>query len=233
MSAADLIDFWSRASLDQPPYIHPEDRKALGDLLPDVVGQGLELRLLPQPWIGPLRRAKVFLLQLNPGLDGVEVAFEEERPDFREALRRNLGGDEDGLFLQPDFSSHPGAKWVKQRCKGVAPVEQLARDMAQLELVPYHSKRFGMPARIRRALLSLPSVEMMRRFVHDELLPKTVTDKATVVAMRSRKDWGLETTAENPNLVIYRGWECRNGHVTMAMRGGKAIAPRLARSRRA
>src|SRR5205085_11945929 len=93
MTAEDLIAFWSK--LETENRIHPDDA--------DHLGEGFQLKLIPQPWVGPLRHAQVFMLFLNPGFDGGEIEYEQHRPDFREALRANLRGQEPYFFLDPRF----------------------------------------------------------------------------------------------------------------------------------
>ena len=52
----------------------------------------LHLGLVPQPFIGDLRRASIFVLLLNPGLSPSDYYGEYQVPSFRRALLANLSG---------------------------------------------------------------------------------------------------------------------------------------------
>ena len=85
MDAKDLISFWSRLP-DLEPYIHPDDLGLQDDL------QDCQTHLFPQPWVGNLLGASVFVIQLNPGYSGPEDRIERRNTDFSRALRENLEG---------------------------------------------------------------------------------------------------------------------------------------------
>lgn len=224
----DLLQFWSRRA-PTAPYAHPADLPALLARQGEIARYGIALDLLPQPWVGPILRAKAFVLQLNPGLSGSEHEIEREDRDFRDALVRNLNGQEPNIFLDPRFTRHPGRAWVEQRLRGVASLPVLCQSLAQLELFPYHSKSFSAaPARLRRALLELPSVHAIRRAVHEDLLPRAARGEITIVVMRSAREWGLRDMSEHSDLVVYRGGEPRAGYCTPRTRGGRALLARLA-----
>jgi hypothetical protein len=50
----------------------------------------LHLGLLPQPFLGDLRRASIYILGLNPGLGPSDYYAEYEVPQFKRALLLNL-----------------------------------------------------------------------------------------------------------------------------------------------
>jgi len=147
MSADRLIEFWKDAP-QRAPFVHPADAVALRRLGIDLQQHGVHPALFPQPWVGPLRTARAFILQLNPGYSGPEVDIESTDQLFSTSLRENLSGQLPNLFLDPRFKSHPGRAWVESHLRGVASMEDLASEVAQLELFPYHSKAFNLPARI-------------------------------------------------------------------------------------
>jgi hypothetical protein len=86
---------------------------------PDFGGQNasrLHLGLLPQPFLGDLRRASIYILLLNPGLGPTDYYGEYEVPSYRKALQANLKQrvDKDSvpfLFLDPPFAWHGGFGW--------------------------------------------------------------------------------------------------------------------------
>jgi hypothetical protein len=219
-----LIQFWGRVP-KKPPFVHPEDAKALRDFGMDLAQFGVDLGLYPQPWVGPIKTARAYVLQLNPGLSGPETKIEKTNSEFQRALRDNLKGELPNLFLDDRFTSHPGRAWVESHLRGVAPLAHLAACVAQVELFPYHSATFKIPERM---LLALPSVNLIRRWVHDTILPAARSEKVGVVVQRSVKAWNLASHPEGDSIVIYRGAECQGGWVTERTRGGKMIKRILA-----
>jgi len=214
-----LIEFWQSVP-HSPPFLHPEDATVLRKLGTNLDDYGVDLNLFPQPWVGPIKTARGFVLQLNPGLSGPERKVEATNRDFRQALRNNLRGELENLFLPERFSSHPGHGWVERHLKGVAPLARLAANVAQVELFPYHSATFKIPSRI---LLALPSVELISQWANKVLIPAAQCRKVVVVVQRSSGLWGLSAFAESDSLVIYRGAECQGGWITSRSRGGKAL----------
>ena len=212
-----LIKFWGQ-EFSQPPYVHPEDSFYLDENGP------FELGLLPQPWVGDLVNAKVFVLLLNPGLSGKEIEIEKENVKFRQALKTNLLGKSPNLFLDGDFHNHPGRLWMETHLKGVASLEVLRRYVALLELVPYHSKDFRAYSLADR----LPTCEDMRNFVHLNLAPRARAGELTLIVQRAAKQWGFSPADECENIIVYQGGECRGGYMTANTRGGQAIKRQLA-----
>ncbi|MCW5770474.1 MAG: hypothetical protein KIT16_02470 [Rhodospirillaceae bacterium] len=179
--------------------------------------------LFPQPWVGPIRNAKAFVLQLNPGLSG-EVGIESSNPAFRHALEENLNGNLPNLFLDSRFSSHPGRAWVERRMRGVAPMATIATTVAQLELFPYHSKSFSkIPRKIKKSLLDIPSVRAARAFVHSWVLPRAIRGDVGKVVLRSAEYWQIDDGEKSNCVVVHQGWERQNGHCTPRMHGGKLL----------
>lgn len=95
----------------------------------------LHLGLLPQPWFGDLKSATVFVLLLNPGLNPGDYYAEYRVPPFRAALIRNLHSEPNReyplLFLDPEFSWHPGARYFRTR------LNWLALALAQQRAISY------------------------------------------------------------------------------------------------
>jgi len=220
----NLIEFWGRVP-QAPPFVHPEDATALRNLGVRLAQFDVDVGLFPQPWVGPIKTARAYVLQLNPGLSGLETDIEETNSEFRRALRDNLKGELPNLFLDNRFTSHPGRAWVESHVRGVAPLAKLAAGVAQVELFPYHSATFKIP---KRVLLTLPSVSLIRRWVNDTVLPAARSEKVGVVVQRSAEAWNLTSHPEGGSIVIYRGAECQGGWVTDRTRGGKMLKRILA-----
>ena len=86
--------------------------------------------------------------------------------------------------------------------------------------MPYHSRKFGSESLIE----NLRSVEIMRSFVNDYLLPKAQNNKATIIVTRKAKIWGL---TKSKNVIVYNKNEARSAHLTPNSKGGKAILRNL------
>jgi hypothetical protein len=152
-------------------------------------------RLMPMPWVGNLKTAKVFLLTLNPGLGAHDYFGEHRVPEYREMLMANLRQDDGHLFpfLRPEHSWHGGSAYWRPRLTPI--VDRLhgswlhcARRIAILELVPYHSEVFQLSdGRVN----FLESVKLMRAFVRDELLPRSLRGECAIITMRGHERWKI------------------------------------------
>lgn len=138
------------------------------------VDRRLQLGLVPQPFMGNLEAAKVVIVLLNPGLAPADFHAEFEHPAFREALLQNLRGERRGaefpfLFLDPAWAWTGGYAWWYARVRRIvscfekaqgsrrAAQSFVAKNVASLELVPYHSQNEP------RRYLQLPSVGLATR----------------------------------------------------------------------
>ncbi len=207
------VAFWGELGAAR---VHPADSAFLGR------GK-FETSLLPQPWVGPLKLADIFILQLNPGLDGAEIAFETSRADFREALSSNLSGTAENLFLDARFQGHPGAKWVR-RILGANATPSAGSRVCMVELVPYHSVS-GSVARAASAYL--PSSAMIRSWVHRELVPRAMDGEILLIAPRSAALWGFDYGKTANGIIAYTRGQARSASLTPQTLGGVSISARL------
>jgi hypothetical protein len=200
----------------------------------------LHLGLLPQPFLGDVRRATIYTLLLNPGLGPDDYYGEYEVPEYRAALLANLKQTSRGasaipfLFLYPQFAWHGGFDWwhgklakVIERLASARRVSfsearrHLASVIASIELVPYHSAAFKNTGGLIR---KLRSVDLARRFVADFVLPRVQSGEAIVIVTRKVKAWNLP---EHPGVVTYSAAQARAAHLTPDSPGGKAILRHL------
>jgi hypothetical protein len=174
--------------------------------------------LLPMPYLGNLRRARVFLCSLNPGVGPHDYFGEHHVDEYREALLKNLRQDDDTRFpfLEPKHSWHGGSAYWAPRIRGIARAVQqqlqvksrealdvCSRNIAVLELVPYHSGVFKLD---RREIDGLESTRLMRDFVFGELLPRHRSGDCKLIVLRSREKWlrPSDDAPDFPNPTLYR-----------------------------
>jgi len=166
----------------------------------------LHLSLLPVPFVGNLETAKVFILLMNPGF-GPSNYFEEENQVFRAACISNLcqtnGNDEFPFFyLNPQFAWSGGFIWwearlrpilsklvAKSGCTYYEALASLAKQIATVELIPYHSVDGSALNSSSNPWENLPSASHAREFVKRLCGSK---EKPLVVVLRSHERWGLD-----------------------------------------
>jgi hypothetical protein len=173
------------------PYILPQDRKAIlrlnGRVSAKNNGQGrINVNLLPEPFIGNPKTAKVVLLNLNPGVgDGDRRAH--RNPVFRKAIIRNLRNESQEYFfypLDPKLEKTPCAQWWLKHLrelfqKAGLDRKTVARRLCVIEWFPYHSQKAYLPER-----QICPSQEYAFR-----LALKALETRKLVVGMRAENRW--------------------------------------------
>jgi len=204
----------------------------------------LHLGLLPQPFCGDLRRASIYVLLLNPGLGPCDYYGEHEVPEYRKALLANLKQECDRascpfLLRDPQYSWQGGFGWWHWKLAGVMSRladtwavsfaearAGLARELASIELVPYHSPSFRDAA---GWIQDLQSVALARAFVRDVVVPRVRRGEAIVIVTRQVKAWNLP---KHSRIVCYSGQQARAAHLSPHSPGGRAILQHLARKGR-
>ena len=190
----------------------------------------LHVGLLPIPFIGNLEKATIFVLTLNPGLHPGDYHAEQYIPEFRNALIRNLRQENNYndkypfISLNPHFAWHSGFDYWHKKfnriIEALAKQSQityqdamsiLAKQLACLELLPYHSKSFGSSSLLK----VLPSVKVMQDFVHEIVIPRAMNDEVLIIATRRVQNWDLPT---RKNIITYKGSETRSAYLTPASR---------------
>lgn len=202
------------------------------------------LNLLPQPFIGNLEKASIFLLFLNPGFSPGDYYAVQHVPGYAAAIARNLtqtnGADPyPFFFLDPQLAWTAGGAWWQKKLRSIG--EQLvevagcpgefrlqeafqliSQHLACVEMYPYHSQSFKQPK-------NLKSKELVCAYVKDVLVPKAEKGEALIVATRQVKAWPLPPS-EHPNIIAFGGAQARGAHLTVDAEGkggGAAILERL------
>lgn len=205
---------------DGPAFVHQRSWRSWisSDMFGSSEGSAFHMGLMPMPYLGNLRTARVFLCSLNPGLGPPDYFGEHRVSEYCNALQKNLRQDRDIVFpfLDPRHAWHGGSAYWAPRLRGmtecvrrhlkIAPREArelCAKSIAVLELVPYHSERFKFD---RRRLDALRSTDLIRDFVFDELLPRHRNSDCKLIVLRSRNLWlrARERVADFPDAVLPR-----------------------------
>ncbi|WP_162918201.1 hypothetical protein [Taklimakanibacter deserti] len=198
----------------------------------------LHLGLYPIPYSGRLATADIVLLTLNPGFNLTDYYGETVVPEFRERLVANLhqtleGGDFPFMWLDPSICWHSGYQYWEKKLRGVLQViaqrkgisyldalRSLSRRLAHVELLPYHSQDFN----ARNLVAKLPSANMAREFVKNNLEAAAANGSKTVVATRAVRAWGL---ASGTKIIAYNRGQARGASLGPKTPGGKAILKRF------
>lgn len=181
----------------EPPYVLPEDRKAVDDFnraLDPTHKHYLHTdKLLPEAFIGA-KDAPVVLLSNNPGFEEKGIPF-RQADNFRAMMRNNLhhvATDWPFVYLNPAFDAW-GTWWRLKRLRWlIAEFDQqtVARCILNVVYFPYASLRFG------HKRLRLPSQDY-----GFDLVRNAVSRNAVIILMRPGKREAWETAV--PQLKDY------------------------------
>jgi hypothetical protein len=194
----------------------------------------LHLGLLPRPYSGSLAKARIFILLLNAGLQPLDYYAEGER-SVRKMLLADIYQRRKGNYpfpsLDPILSWLGSARyWRPRLAEHVQNLMQqdnskeyykalgaLSRAICVVQLVPYHSRAFGLP---RSVVNKLQSTHAIKRLIHEVIVPEAEQAKALVIVARKAKQWGIR---QSKNVIVYKRSESRAGYISLSSRGGKAI----------
>ncbi|WP_226164035.1 hypothetical protein [Hymenobacter terricola] len=249
-----LVKAWQDFSPSRFPRILPGDQQLInhGNRLldyrsydafvksEDFGGQSTKfhLSLLPQPFVGNLAQASIFILLLNPGFSAGDYYALHHTPAYAAAIKRNLGQQNGAdpypfFFLDPQFAWTAGGQWWQARFRSIAEelvkrngfslqeaLQHISQHVACLEMYPYHSQSFKEPRG------NLESKTLVCQYVKEELVPRAIAGNALIVATRRAAEWQLPTR-QNRNIIAYTAGQARGAHLTMNTNGGRAIMQRL------
>lgn len=193
--------------------------------------------LLPAPYVGNLAKADVFILLLNPGFSPGDYFAEYEQTDFKKALKQNLkqeflGVEYPFLYLDPQFCWHPGYRWWEGKLRKIVQavaekrdirnyplaLRAVSRRIASIEVVPYHSRRFG----DGKLLTKLGSALSARAWVSGYLIPRALEGKLVVVATHK---WHLKN--RHNSVVCLGRFQARAASLAPKTEAGKLVLAQL------
>lgn len=207
---------------DQTLYFKSYSEFASSESFWDSKETRVHLGLLPIPYVGCLQRAQMLILLANPGLHVGDYYAEEFNKAYRKSLILNIYQEEQDypfLFLNPDFHWTPGGEYWTSRLRCLIQywkdqksgswkdaTKAVSERIAVVQLVPYHSRGWGLR---KSCLNALKSSNLVRSFINDRI------DNTGIVVVRSRENWSFSLQDhEPPDLVIYKPSQSRGGSLS-------------------
>jgi hypothetical protein len=180
----------------------------------------LHTGLIPLPYLGDLKKAKIYILLNNPGIGDLDYIAEDRFPELRRELinsmRQKLDKDYPMMYLNPVFSWHGGGQYWITRLKefislimskdGVSfhkAMSILSRQICCLEYLPYHSARFGLGKKFQG---SLKSTQLVKNFVHEDLVPRASKGEIGIIVARGKSRWEVEESKKIRISLSQKGW---------------------------
>lgn len=237
-------------NFNQQPYIHSEDEGSLDGHKRCAYSHYDEyiqsktlweenahfhVNLLPEPYVGNLGSAKIFILQLNPGFSQTEYLFESKNENFVAAKKQNIhqkyfSEDYPFLYLNPEFLAHPGGQYWLKRLKGYIKevmkqksmsfgegLKYVSQRIAAIEMVPYHSKSFVG----HKLLRELPSANRVKSYVRNLLQEKAAKGEISIICTRQTANWDL--VAQTNNVIVYEPRLAQSGSIGLGSPACKTI----------
>jgi len=246
-----LIAGWRSLNCDEQPYVLPGDERILEKLkgrklvhdyrdfdayiADDDHGRChkgvFHTGVLPDPFVGNLKSATIFILLGNPRFTCVDYYAESSSPSFREAKVRNIRQSNDAdpyplIYLDPQFCWHSASLYwqrkfskilEKSKESYVKTLQILSKRVAVIECLPYHSVNM---THFSKLAGRLQSMKLIMNYVHNDLQVRARNKEILLLSLRGK--WGLEK--EEGNILVYTANEARAAHLTLSSRGGKKLA---------
>lgn len=195
-----LIEFWQTldtAKGGDKEYIHQDDIKVLEPYRDKFFHQAdkkryskqehknhIHVNLLPSPYMGDLKNAKVYFYMLNPGFAGQEY-LDHEKDDIWRGLSASIRQEFAGnkyleqyrfLFMHPAFEKTEGGAYIRSYLKSCISQYQTetnasyddavrfyANNICYVQAFPYHSEKYD--GKLDRITRQLPSHQAARDFL--------------------------------------------------------------------
>jgi len=239
----DLISFW-RGSINSTSTCHPEDLSTLLSSKPglctndDLVMSYLnettqtpfELSLLPIPYNGDLKSAKIFILMLNPGLSLSDYHIADHPEFITDSINVINQTYLDNGFpfscLNPKYYYWSGFQYwhtkLQPLIKEIQTIKHfksyrdalslVAQNIATVQFVAYHSRKFGSPQ--EQVISQLTSPKKAQSYVR-YLIDLACKEEILLLVGRAAQRWQGITEIQKelpPNIFInrHRGFHLNN-----------------------
>jgi hypothetical protein len=215
-----IIDYWRQLEINNGhELIHPHDAQILGNVnrinfdfanyfgnCDNLFGNNLQLHtgLIPVPYSGDIKNARIYLLMINPGFHHNDYYSENHCQNYRDALihsfrQENINNNFPFHYLNPEFCHTSGGDyWFKkfhdiiiQLTNNVDnynyedSIRLISRNICTLELFPYHSINFGLNQQI---INGCSSINRIRHFVNQLLDGQR---DILIECLRQPENWNL------------------------------------------
>lgn len=206
----DEINPWV-ALPQNPPYILPADTDVL--LQQTSKKQGLRFDVLPDPYIGNLREAKVIFLALNPGFRQADIDENMINATFIANSRANMlhKSEPPFYYFNEELAFTGGNEWWSRILKPLISAgltkQTLSSAIMCIQYLSYHSVTYSHLNKL------LPSQQYSF-----ELVREAVELNKTIVIMRSEALW-LKAVPELQGYPYIRIKNPRNPVVSVANLG--------------
>lgn len=177
--------------------------------------------LLPQPFIGDIKKAKIIICSLNPGFSDEDCYIEEKSlseehmyPDYTKELLNQLnpkGKNKTMFWLTEKEEKSGGSRWwrhkLDQNDKSVSLVATIAKEYYNGYNSDNKEKVFKWLSENLAAIELFPyhskkfsksllnkceSSKCIKNYVYECLIPEANKGKRLICFTRSLKDWGVE-----------------------------------------
>ncbi len=191
------------------PYLLDSDKKQIFEFNKKVTDAKYKIHyeILPEPFLGN-PKAKVVLLNLNPGFDIEDLSFHQNNEYFIKKCRDNLlhkASEYPFYLLDPKLSTSPGHKWWSGKLKDLieeCSLKKVANDICCIEFFPYHSIKFKKNKNI---------IESQNYSFY--LVEKAIDRNALIIIMRAKDKW-TETLPKLKKYKYYSLNSCQNVKVS-------------------
>lgn len=233
-----LLDAWKKFDASKEPLVLEEDKEIICCEGSNTFNSGFQgyieqpdfgkeppgrfhLGLLPLPFAGNLKQAKVFILMLNPGFNPSDYLADVQE-NYRSEIIKIYRQENDAkcIFFDPNFSWHGGfTYWHKKLSKAVDSYSQknhisrlgalhyFTKKICFMEAFPYHSMSFKMTENLE----TLPSKKLIEEYVKKELVPRAEKNEILIIVPRANGYWNLNA---GNSIIINKGAHTRSGYIS-------------------
>lgn len=194
---------WIKLS-SRPPYILKEDIDAIAKFNEKANSfHKIFVNLLPEPYCGDPFKAKIILLQLNPGVDN-PIGYEDDKDDFvcklfphyKKDILKSIHHKKNKypfFELNPEYRLLGGFRYWAKKFSPFIKLKndyiRIANKVCVIEFFPYHSRNYK----------DLGKVLKCQKF-NFRLVEMAIKRKAIIILMRGKKQW----LANVPKLKQYK-----------------------------
>ena len=203
-----MENVWKSITEENGKYFASSDKIFL-DKIEDNLKSKLDLSIIPLHFIGDISKAKVLVLNLNPGINKKNLSFYKDNEEYQKKIINNLTFKDPKFFefdyytennegywsrLSPLFSDKYSEKIAKNKIsKDTKDLDIFfTKNIALVEFFPYHSKKYNncydMLGKSKEGKKDyLPSQKFVFELIKERL--NNSADDVIIIISRSRSKW--------------------------------------------